>query len=136
MAIDRLRVTNHEAWGKLVKSWATGKNYLEDGNNYPLPKTLDEFKQQLATAQVFANVPDWAKSIRFVSSDSDEILVRLPPKNMIEDSETLLAQPGATYPIPDFYRRIFRGIDPIIPEADRLRVHAERIGDYTVSICA
>ena len=136
MAIDRLRVTNHEVWGKLVKTWATGINYLGDGNDYPLPKTIEEFKQQLATAQVFASVPEWAKSIRFVSSDSDEIVVRLPPKHMIEDSEELLAKPGATYPIPDFYRRIFQGMDPVIPEADRLKVHAERIGDYTVSICA
>jgi len=36
MAIDRLRVTNHEVWGKLVKTWATGINYLGDGNDYPL----------------------------------------------------------------------------------------------------
>jgi hypothetical protein len=135
MAIDRLRVTNHEAWGKLVKTWATGKNYVEDGNEYPVPKTIEQFKEQLATAQVFANVPEWAKTIRFVSSNDDEIVVRLPPKIMIEDSESLLARPGGTYPVPDFYKRIFKGMDPVIPEADKLRVHAERIGDYTVSVC-
>ena len=35
--IERLQVTNHERWGKLVKTWATGTNYLEDDNVYPLP---------------------------------------------------------------------------------------------------
>jgi len=37
MAIERLVVTNHERWGNLVKTWSTGKNYLEDDNEYPLP---------------------------------------------------------------------------------------------------
>ena len=26
--IERLQVTNHERWGNLVKTWATGNNYL------------------------------------------------------------------------------------------------------------
>ena len=30
MAIERMVVTNHERWGNLVKTWSTGKNYLED----------------------------------------------------------------------------------------------------------
>ena len=28
------------------------------------------------------------------------------------------------------------GIDPVIPEDEKFRVHAERIGDYTISNCA
>jgi hypothetical protein len=135
MAIDRLRVTNHEAWGRLVKTWATGKNYVGDDNEYPVPKTMDEFKEQLARAQVFANIPEWAKTIRFVSPETDEIVVRLPPKFMIEDSEAVLSQPGGSYPIPDFYKRIFKGMDPVVPESDRMKLHAERIGDYTISLC-
>jgi len=27
-------------------------------------------------------------------------------------------------------------MDPVIPEADKFKVHAERIGDYTISLCA
>jgi hypothetical protein len=136
MSIERLQVTNHERWGKLVKTWATGINYLDDSNEYPLPVTMDEFKEQLAKAQVFATVPERFKSIQFVSSDQETILVRLPPKVMIEDSEELLNKPGATYPLPPFYKRLFNGMDPVIPEEEKFRVHAERIGDYTISICA
>jgi len=97
---------------------------------------MDEFKEQLAKAQVFATVPDRFKNIQFVSSDQETILVRLPPKVMIEDSESLLNQPGSTYPLPPFYKRLFNGIDPVIPEEEKFRVHAERIGDYTISICS
>jgi len=136
MQIERLQVTNHERWGNLVKTWATGVNYLGDDNSYPVPQTMDEFKEQLAKAQVFATVPERFKNIKFVSSDQDTIVVKLPPKAMIEDSESLLNRPGATYPLPPFYKRLFNGLDPVIPEEERLRVHAERIGDYTISLCA
>ena len=134
--IERLQVTNHERWGKLVKTWATGTNYLEDDNVYPLPETMDEFKEQLAKAQVFATVPDRFKHITFVKQEQDTITVKLPPKVMIEDSEALLNQPGATYPLPPFYKRLFNGMDPVIPESEKFKVHAERIGDYTISVCA
>ena len=45
-------------------------------------------------------------------------------------------EPGATYPLPPFYKRLFNGMDPVIPEDEKFRVHAERIGDYTISNCA
>jgi len=136
MAIERLQVTNHERWGKLVKTWSTGKNYLEDDNEYPIPTTVEEFKEQLAKAQCFATVPDRFKKVQFVTSDQETILVKLPPSVMIADSEERLNQPGSTYPIPPFYKRLFNGMDPVIPESEKLKVHAERIGDYTISFCA
>jgi hypothetical protein len=136
MRIERLQITNHERWGKLVKTWSTGRNYLEDDNEYPVPTTMEEFKEQLAKAQVFATVPERFKHVQFVTSDQDTLLLKLPPKIMIEDSEAMLSEPGSTYPIPPFYKRLFNGVDPVIPETDKFKVHAERIGDYTVSFCA
>src|SRR3954462_10111097 len=131
--IERLQVTNHERWGKLVKTWATGQNYMDDDNTYPLPETMDEFKEQLAKAQVFATVPERFKQIQFVSSDQETILARPPPKVMIEDSEALLNKPPPPYPLPPFYKRLFNGIDPVILEDEKFRVHAKRIGNYTIS---
>jgi hypothetical protein len=136
MRIERLQITNHERWGKLVKTWSTGKNYLDDDNEYPVPTTMEEFKEQLAKAQVFATVPERFKHIQFVTSDEETLLLKLPPKIMIEDSEAMLSEPGSTYPIPPFYKRLFNGVDPVIPETDKFKVHAERIGDYTISFCA
>src|SRR5258708_13034868 len=100
--IERLQVTNHERWGLLVKTWATGNNYLEDENEYPLPETMDEFKEQLAKAQVFATVPERFTQIKFVSSDQETILVRLPPKVIIPDSEALPNNPAPPTPLPPF----------------------------------
>jgi hypothetical protein len=136
MRIERLQITNHERWGKLVKTWSTGKNYMEDDNEYPVPETMEEFKAQLAKAQVFATVPERFKHIQFVTSDQETLLLKLPPKVMIEDSEAMLSEQGSTYPIPPFYKRLFNGIDPVIPESEKFKVHAERIGDYTISNCA
>ena len=62
--------------------------------------------------------------------------MRLPSEGDDEDFELLLNQPGSTYPLPPFYKRLFNGLDPVIPEEEKFRVHAERIGDYTISICA
>ena len=64
-------------------TWSTGKNYLEDGNEYPIPETVEEFKEQLAKAQVFMTVPERFKQIQFVPQPPDTIVVRLPPKAMI-----------------------------------------------------
>ena len=58
MRIERLQVSNHERWGKLVKTWATGTNYLEDDNTYPVPETVDEFKEQLAKAQALEGMSE------------------------------------------------------------------------------
>ena len=79
MALERMQVTNHERWGNLVKTWSTGKNYLDDDNEYPIPTTVDEFKEQLAKAQVFMTVPDRFTKVKFVEQEMDTIVVRLPP---------------------------------------------------------
>ena len=59
--IERLQVTNHERWGKLVKTWATGTNYLDDDNDYPLPD--DHGRVQGATRQG-AGIRDRAGSLQ------------------------------------------------------------------------
>ena len=110
MALERMQVTNHERWGNLVKTWSTGKNYLDDDNEYPIPTTIDEFKEQLAKAQVFMTVPDRFTKVKFVEQHMDTIVVRLPPAVAIADSEEKLSKPGATYPLPPFYKRLFNGI--------------------------
>ena len=79
MALERMQVTNHERWGNLVKTWSTGKNYLDDDNEYPIPTTVEEFKEQLAKAQVFMSVPDRFTKVQFVEQHMDTIVVRLPP---------------------------------------------------------
>jgi hypothetical protein len=135
MAIDRLRFANLERFGKLVKTWATGKNYLADGNEYDLPRDLDEFRRQNAEAQTGAHIPDWAKKVRFVACEPDEIIIRIPPKREVEEAEKRLNEPGGAYPLPEPYKEIFGGVDPVIAKEKLLDFHAVRIGDYTSSFC-
>jgi hypothetical protein len=132
MAIERLRFADEERWGKLVKTWATGTNYLQDGKSYPIPRTLAEFKQQCSDAQVGATIPAHVTGLTVTQTAKEVLFLRLPPKEMVEDSEqTLQTQP---YTLPKFYNRIFGGVDPS-NVGDKLRLHAERIGDYTMSNC-
>ena len=135
MAIDRLRFANLERFGKLVKSWATGKNYLEDGNDYVLPGDMEEFKRQNAEAQTGVHIPEWATKVKFVACEADTILIRVPPKHLIEDSESRLTEPGASYPIPEMYKKVFGGLDPVIAKDQLLNFHASRIGEYTSNVC-
>lgn len=133
-SFERVQITNFERWGKLIKTWATGQDYLQDGHEYPVPGTLKELKEQCSRAQVGATIPDRITGLQVVQMNTETLLIRLPPKEGIKDSEARLAA-GATYMLPPFYKRVFEGQDPTIPDADRLKFHAERIGDYTIGNC-
>lgn len=130
MALERLKIADMEKWGNLVKSWATGAK--------PKPATLQEFKDQCAAAGVGATVPSYVTEFELVQTPAlNKLLLRLPPKELVEDSEKLLKD--APYALPDFYDDLF-GADngpTHMPndEAGKLRVHAQRIGDYTMSNC-
>ena len=134
MSTYQLTVRSHDA----LRQWVLDEWTLlvAIASVSALPETMDEFKEQLAKAQVFMTVPDRYTKVQFVEQHLDTIVVRLPPAVAIADSEEKLSKPGATYPLPPFYKRLFNGIDPVIPEADKFKVHAERIGDYTISFCA
>jgi hypothetical protein len=135
MAIERIRFANLDRWGNLVKTWATGVNKLGDGNQYPVPKTFAEFKAQLVMANVGATVPSYIASVSFIQNEKETFLVRLPAKELVEDSESTLSTGGA-YDVPSFYATdVFKTAQPSILPADKLRVHAMRIGDYTMGNC-
>jgi hypothetical protein len=130
-------------WGKLIKTWSTGKNYFNDGRNYPVPNTLAAFREQLKQANVRMTIPDWAQSVLFVQDYDQSLVVRLPPKDLVEaaenDLEALVRAHGGhvAYPMPKFYaNEAFAkqpqakfGIDEL------LSFHCERIGEYTINNC-
>lgn len=134
MAIEPVRIKDFEKWGKLVKTWATGRNYFDDGNHYPVPLSLNEFNAQLKTAGVEARIPERIKAVQFVQANLETLLIRLPPGDAIRDSEEQFEY-GTSYFLPAFYSRVFGNHQPYIPDADKLKFHAERIGDYTISNC-
>jgi hypothetical protein len=124
MSAQRVEIVNYEAFGEKVKAWAKGAD--------PLPGTVAEFASQLAAANVGAKIPEHLKRIQFVQGDEETLVVRLPARAMVEDSERKLAAAGASYPLPPLYESVF-GAKPRID--DVLAFHAARIADYTIAQC-
>ncbi|HEV2158348.1 hypothetical protein [Bradyrhizobium sp.] len=166
MAYPRINVRNipgnHENWGKLVKTWSTGKNYVrhviteqnpfptvvEPKPEFPRPTTFRDFVAQAQSAgvQLFfddgVNNPD-------VTGDEDLYFemtyvelnthyVKLPHSVRIAESEARLQQNGNRYFLPGFYDRI-EGHPPLAEQTSsqvqKAKLHAERVGEYTINTC-
>ena len=125
MRLQRVQITNYQALGEKVKAWAKGQDAL--------PSDMAELKEQLAAAQVGATIPERIKNVKFVRCEDDTLVIKLPPKSLIEDSESRFTQPGGDYPLPPVYEQVFQAKPAI---KDKMAFHAERIGDYTIALCA
>jgi hypothetical protein len=132
--VTKLDITDYVAWGKLVKTWATrsGK-YLGDATAYPIPSSVEELREQMARARA-GTVPENIKSLQIVAPDDSTLILLLPSKKAIEDTELALKTAGG-YPLPPFY---WRPIPPVgsWPAAAQLKFNHERVGEYTVLFCA
>ena len=101
----------------------------------PNPATrpdVDELKEQL---DGIATVPDRIKTVEFVQSTLDHLILRLPVKEMIEESLERMSDPigDGGYPLPQFYADHYRpGFGPVMTPLDTLLA---RVGDYTIAQC-
>ena len=135
---ETIKVKDYERWGKLIKTWATGKSYFEDDprpiliDELPVPRDLAEFVQQCNHVGVGLTIPPGVKGLTVIQHTADTVFIRLPPKDLLLSKEADIAQSAGAYPFPDFYERNF-GV-PLTPDA-KLAVHAQRVGDYTISVC-
>lgn len=135
--LERMDV-DHVEWGKLIKSWATGKSYFVEGQPAPpLPETLEQLKTICQQAGFQIRLPGFLSKIQFVKSDADTLTVRLPPKAILLAREEAIVNGSGEYPLPPFYDKFYgRATRPL--EANRtlrLDVHAGRIGDYSIGMC-
>lgn len=135
--MDPITVASYVRWGKLIKTWATGRSYFEDDtppisiDRLPVPRTLDELKAQCTLVRAGVTIPPGIVGLALVQYSADTLVVRLPPKERVEAMEQSLGGSGA-YPFPNFYRD-FIGRD--LTPAEKVDAHACRIGDYTISLC-
>jgi hypothetical protein len=169
MTFPRINVRNnpgnHERWGKLVKTWSTGKNYVdhlitdaapfpttvETEPKFPKPGTFPEFvaQAQAAGVELFFDEglngvtgPDVtggeAIGFKIVEVSSDTHCVKLPPEDKIVASEAQLMTQGFSYNLPGFYERI-HGTLPLPGQtstrSQKAALHAERVGEYTINTC-
>jgi hypothetical protein len=136
-------------WGRLVKTWVTGVNQFNDGKDYSIPAmketlrplgalTRDQFQSALSAAKVDMTIPDRIKRFVFVQDDDTTVIVRLPPKAVVEDIQRMLPASGGQYPLPDFYLFRFWPIEGSggLTGEGLQRMHCQRIGEYTINTCA
>jgi hypothetical protein len=170
-------------WGYLVKSWATGLDYVSPTatphppQNPPaappawaLPPlkpvyfdvttaggtvqkaipgvahlSENDFRTLLGKAGInTVTYPPGTTEVIVVQGSATTMVIRLPPTSVLQASEqNLLA--GGLYPVFSFYSPMFSppGGPNIVPHPPQMPdqkavmdLHANRIGDYTMGLCA
>ena len=81
-------------WGRLVKTWATGKSNFPavSIDKLPVPRTLDELKAQCALVGVEITVPAKFTGFAVIQHGPETLALRLPAKAMVEAAEADLDQ--------------------------------------------
>lgn len=132
----RFKVNDEVKWGKLIKSFATGNNYIVPGGPaLPVPRTLQELKDLCVTVGLQVEIPDYHKGLVVIQLSEEVFSMRLPPKTMIEEMEAELEADG-NYTMPDFYDEFYDKTLTLPTIDKKLDFHAVRIGDYSIRMCA
>jgi len=132
--MDRIMIGDDLRWGKLVKSWATGKSYLGPGTSAPpVPRTVKDLKDQCKEFGIEITIPASITALAVMQYSGETLALRLPPKSLVEATEKELGKPNSVYPMPPFYDAVYGKTVP--PTADKLDLHACRIGDYVIRNC-
>ncbi len=123
-AIPAIEVSDYIEMGRLVALWAA--------DPASRPRNVAALRAQLAGIAV---LPERLKTVEFVESTLDHLVVRLPVKEMIEESLDQVTDPmgNGRYPLPQFYADHYRpGFGPVMTPLDTLLA---RIGDSTIAQC-
>ena len=132
-----IQISDDVLWGKLVKSWATGENYVNPGQPaFPLPRNLAELHKQTTDIGLTIKLPPSNTGLAFVQYSPEVATIKLPPKAMIEATEAEIKQPTGAYDIPQFYDDFYEKTLVISDADERMKFHAARIGDYSIRNCS
>lgn len=151
---------DYPAWGKLVKTWATGRNYVDHvmteenpvptkqdaSAKFPKPRSFEEFFDLCSKAKVSLVFDDGNYTpvrrdegigLIVIQGDADVFVLRLPPQEILLEHEARFL--GSTaYEFPPFYATVFGG-PPVAAEMNtkvkKMTIHAERVGEYTLNTC-
>lgn len=136
------------------KKWALPDMFTVDvpgegGGIVKIPQaialTRDQFLNRLIGAVKNVSLPTECEYVVVVQGDTRTMVVRLPPKEILKASEANITQNGYSEP-QTFYQDLYTDperppeeprVGPFLPNdnADRMRLHANRIGDYSMSNC-
>ena len=108
--------------GRLVAQWVT-----EPASR---PTDIHDLRRQLDGIAV---VPPTIHSVEFAESTLNHLVLRLPPREMIEEGIERTTDPmsDSRYPLPQFYADHYRpGFGPVMTALDTLLA---RVGDQTIA---
>lgn len=115
--LKKVEIHDYQAFGRLIADYATGEK--------PWPASLDGLK--LAT-QGIATIPEDYKALQVIQASEEVLLLRLPPRRMVEQSLAKYGEGSAAdYPLPGFY-----------DDKDEMTKHdffLSRVADYTIAVC-
>ncbi|MBS7793071.1 hypothetical protein KTR66_24025 [Roseococcus sp. SDR] len=124
-------VINPDQLGRLIKQWVRGE--------IPIPKDddLETFRQQIIDSGAgLKTEPRDFKRLRIITHRADELVLRLPPVEMVEEHENRL-RGGDSYNVPGFYGTVTApGAQQNASPQDKIHFDDARIGDYTIGNCA
>lgn len=86
LKLDPANVPQWRLWGRLVETWATGENRLDDGNDaratYYWPTTPAELEEQMVTAGICVKgdrtVPDTILAVTVNQMTDLHLVINLP----------------------------------------------------------
>jgi hypothetical protein len=154
--LRRISTDTPLAWGNLVKSWATGRDYVrklpyprpavDNPPAHPPPKDFNDFVTQCYGAGVSLFYDDRtrvdaadAMTLSVVPHPTTTLVIRLSPTEFIDKSEDDIVANRRSYPITLFYNDILVNatpkVDAVDTEVKRLNIHAMRVGEYTIAMC-
>lgn len=119
-------VSDYIELGKIIADWTQ--------NEKCRPDDIDELRRQL---DGIARVPPNFKKLKFVEGESEVLVIRLPEKDLMADTQrtleggTSMTQPP--YRLPKFYDDIYHR--HFGPEMTSLDIFLARMGDYTIAQC-
>ena len=112
---------------------------LADGTKVTLSAVAissEDFKTRVGAAGVtITSMPDQYTNVIIVQGNVHTMVMRLPPQDTLQSSEDDLLNNNA-YPFRSFYAAIYGG--PPRPPSDHagmMQLHANRIGEYTMTNC-
>lgn len=120
--VARIEVADYIELGRLVAQWAT--------DPATRPASVAELRLQLDGIAV---LPERIRTISFIQSSLDHLVLALPAAEIVEDSLERVTDPLADghYPLPQFYADHYRpGFGPVMTPLDTLLA---RVADYTIA---
>lgn len=122
--IAEIEVDDFIEMGRIIAQWASDPDSR--------PPSVAEMRRQL---RGIATLPDRIKTVEFAQGSLDHLVLRLPVREIIEQSVAEMDDPlgDGRYPMPQFYADHYRpGFGPVLTPLDTLLA---RVGDTTIAQC-